>query len=81
LIDLGDGVVCVEFHSKMNTLGEDSFAMMYEGLAALDKGYEAMVIANQSSDFSVGANLMMVVMAAQEEEWDELAMGIIGSSK
>ena len=76
LIDLGDGVVCVEFHSKMNTLGEDNFAMMYEGLAALDKGYEAMVIANQSSDFSVGANLMMVVMAAQEEEWDELAMGI-----
>ena len=76
LIDLGEGVVCVEFHSKMNTLGEDNFAMMYEGLAALDKGYEAMVIANQSSDFSVGANLMMVVMAAQEEEWDELAMGI-----
>ena len=76
LIDLGDGVVCVEFHSKMNTLGEDNFAMMYEGLAALDKGYQAMVIANQSSDFSVGANLMMVVMAAQEEEWDELAMGI-----
>ena len=76
LIDLGDGVVCVEFHSKMNTLGEDNFAMMYEGLAALDKGYEAMVIANQSSDFSVGANLMMVVMAAQEEEWDDLAMGI-----
>ena len=76
LIDLGDGVVCVEFHSKMNTLGEDNFAMMYEGLAALDKGYEAMVIANQAADFSVGANLMMVVMAAQEEEWDELAMGI-----
>ena len=76
LIDLGDGVVCVEFHSKMNSLGEDNFAMMYEGLAALDKGYEAMVIANQSSDFSVGANLMMVVMAAQEEEWDELAAGI-----
>jgi 3-hydroxyacyl-CoA dehydrogenase len=76
LIDLGDGVVCVEFHSKMNTLGEDNFAMMYEGLAALDKGYEAMVIANQSTDFSVGANLMMVVMAAQEEEWDELAAGI-----
>ena len=76
LVDLGDGVVCVEFHSKMNTLGEDIFSMMYEGLAALDKGYEAMVIANQSTDFSVGANLMMVVMAAQEEEWDELAMGI-----
>lgn len=76
LIDLGDGVVCVEFHSKMNTLGEDNFAMMYEGLAALDKGYEAMVIANQSSDFSVGANLMMVMMAAQEEEWDELAAAI-----
>jgi 3-hydroxyacyl-CoA dehydrogenase len=77
LVDLGDGVVCVEFHSKMNSLGEDNFAMMQAGLDALDKGeYEAMVVANQGQDFCVGANLAMVIMAAQEEEWDELAMSI-----
>lgn len=77
LVDLGDGVVCVEFHSKMNSLGEDNFAMMQAGLDALDKGdYEAMVVANQGQDFCVGANLAMVIMAAQEEEWDDLAMSI-----
>lgn len=77
LVDLGDGVVCVEFHSKMNSLGEDNFAMMQAGLDALDKGeYDAMVVANQGQDFCVGANLAMVIMAAQEEEWDDLAMSI-----
>ncbi len=77
LVDLGDGVVCVEFHSKMNSLGEDNFAMMQAGLDALDSGqFEAMVIANQGQDFCVGANLAMVLMASQEEEWDELAVSI-----
>ena len=76
LLDLGDGVFCVEFHSKMNSLGEDNFAMMQAGVAyAADNG-QALVIANQGSDFSVGANLMMVLLAAQEEEWDELNFAI-----
>jgi len=76
LIDLGDGVVCCEFHSKMNALGDDIFQMMREGLAQLETGFQAMVIGNQGENFSVGANLMMVLLAAQEQEWEELNAAI-----
>ncbi len=72
LVDLGDGVLCVEFHSKMNSLGADNIAMMYAGLDETERNFEAMVIANQGDNFSVGANLMMVLLGAQEGEWDEL---------
>ncbi len=72
LIDLGDGVVCVEFHSKMNAIGEDNIAMLYAGLDHLNKNFDAMVVANEGQDFSVGANLMMMLLGAQEGEWDEL---------
>ncbi len=73
LVDLGDGVLCVEFHSKMNTLGEDQIGMLYAGLEETEKNFEAMVIANQGENFSVGANLMLVLLTAQEGEWDDLA--------
>ena len=76
LVDLGDGVLGLEFHSKMNTLGEDIFSMMYAGVEETARNWQAMVIGNQGSNFSVGANLMMVVLAAQEGEWDELNLGI-----
>jgi len=76
LIDLGDGVLCVEFHSKMNTLGEDQVGMLYAGLAETEKNFEAMVIANQGENFSVGANLMLVLLAAQDGEWDDLARAV-----
>ena len=72
LIDLGDGVICCEFHSKMNTLGGETFAMMHAGLKRLHTDFEAMVIANQAKNFSVGANLMLLLMGAQEKEWDEI---------
>jgi 3-hydroxyacyl-CoA dehydrogenase len=76
LIDLGDGVLCCEFHSKMNALGDDIFLMLRSGLAELENNFDAMVIGNQGENFSVGANLMMVLLAAQEEEWDELNAAI-----
>ncbi len=76
LIDLGDGVLCCEFHSKMNSLGDDIFNMLRAGLAELETNFDAMVIGNQGENFSVGANLMMVLLAAQEEEWDELNAAI-----
>ena len=76
LIDLGDGVLCVEFHSKMNALGEDNIAMMYAGLEETNRNFDAMVIGNEGENFSVGANLMMVLLAAQEGEWDELNLAI-----
>ncbi len=76
LIDLGDGVICCEFHSKMNSLGEDQIGMIYNGLSELEKNFDAMVIANQGENFSVGANLMLVLLGAQEGEWDELNAAI-----
>jgi 3-hydroxyacyl-CoA dehydrogenase len=76
LIDLGDGVLCCEFHSKMNSLGEDQIGMIYNGLKELEANFDGMVIANQGENFSVGANLMMVLLGAQEAEWDELNAAI-----
>ena len=66
----------MEFHSKMNSLGEDQIGMLHAGLDETEKNFEAMVIANQGENFSVGANLMLVLLAAQEGEWDELAQAI-----
>src|SRR2546430_2463008 len=76
LIDLGDGVVCCEFHAKMNSIGADLIAMMHKGLKRLETDFDAMVIANQAVNFSVGANLMLVLVAAQEQEWDELHLAV-----
>ncbi len=76
LIDLGDGVVCCEFHAKMNAIGADLIAMLHKGLKRLQTDFDAMVIANQAVNFSVGANLMLVLVGAQEQEWDELHMAV-----
>jgi len=72
LIDLGDGILCLEFHSKMNTIGADTIQMVHAGLKALDDGFEAMVIGNQGPIFSAGANLMLLLVAAQEGEWEDI---------
>ena len=76
LIDLGDGVVCCEFHAKMNAIGADLIAMIHKGLKRLESDFDAMVIANQAVNFSVGANLLLVLVGAQEQEWDELHMAV-----
>jgi 3-hydroxyacyl-CoA dehydrogenase len=76
LIDLGDGVVCCEFHSKMNAIGADLTSMIHKGLKRLESDFDAMVIANQAVNFSVGANLMLVLVGAQEQEWDELHLAV-----
>jgi 3-hydroxyacyl-CoA dehydrogenase len=72
LVDVGDGVLCLEFHSKMNSIGDDTMSMIHSGLDETARNFEALIIANQSENFSVGANLMLVLLAAQEGEWDEL---------
>ncbi len=72
LIDLGDGVACLEFHSKMNSIGGDTVGMIRYALKEVEKNYEGLVVGNQGAVFSAGANLMLVLLAAQEEEWDEL---------
>ena len=76
LVDLGDGVVCCEFHAKMNAIGSDLITMIHKGLKRLATDFDAMVIANQAVNFSVGANLMLVLVGAQEQEWDELHLAV-----
>jgi 3-hydroxyacyl-CoA dehydrogenase len=78
LIDLGDGVGCIEFHSKMNTLGADIMSLVTQTLKPGGPGdnFEAFVITNDAQNFSVGANLMLLLMAVQEEEWDDVDLVI-----
>ncbi|MGA7623750.1 MAG: 3-hydroxyacyl-CoA dehydrogenase NAD-binding domain-containing protein [Candidatus Acidiferrales bacterium] len=76
LIDLGDGVICCEFHSKMNSIGGDLIAMIHAGINRLSSDFDAMVIGNQAANFSVGANLMLVLISAQEGEWDDIHMAV-----
>jgi 3-hydroxyacyl-CoA dehydrogenase len=72
LVDLGDGVALVEFHSKMNALGGDAIEMLGTAVREAAARFDALVVGNQGEQFSAGANLMLVLLAAQEEEWDEL---------
>lgn len=76
LVDLGDGVLCLEFHSKMNSLGDDMVQMVGAAIDETSRNFEALVVGNQGENFSVGANLMMVLLSAQEGEWDELAAAV-----
>ncbi len=78
LVDLGDGVGCIEFHSKMNTLGGDIVQFISQALKPGGAGdnFEAVVITNDAANFSVGANLMLLLMSAQEEEWDEVDLAV-----
>ncbi len=73
LLDLEDGVLCLEFHTKMNALGGDIISMMDKACDLIEEDkFEGLVIANHGTNFSVGANLMLILFTAQEEEWDEL---------
>jgi 3-hydroxyacyl-CoA dehydrogenase len=74
LIDIGDGVACLEFHSKMNAIGGDTLQMVKQSLAEVEKNFVGLVVGNQGTNFSVGANIMLMLMEAQEENWEELDM-------
>jgi len=74
LIDLGDGVACLEFHSKMNSIGGDTVQMMNFAIDEVERNFKGLVVGNQGGNFSAGANLMMLLLAAQEEEWDDINM-------
>ena len=73
LIDIGDGVACLEFHSKMNAIGGDTLQMLKFALGEVEKNF-GLVVGNQGANFCVGANIMLMLMEAQEENWDELDM-------
>jgi len=72
LFNMGDGVLLLEFHSKMNALDDKIFAMMQQAIEKLHGGATGLVIANEGQHFSVGANLFMLGMLAQAKQWDEL---------
>jgi 3-hydroxyacyl-CoA dehydrogenase len=74
LVDLGDGVLAVELHSKMNTLGGDAMAMLTKGVAVAEAQFAALVVATDAADFSAGANLMLLLLEAQEGNWDEVEL-------
>lgn len=76
LWDMGDGVACVEFCAKMNILDEDIMSMIDKGLDRVEEDFEGLVLGTQADNFSAGANLFMVVMLAQNEEWDTLAYAV-----
>ena len=72
LVDLGDGVLCVEFHSKMNVLNEGSLEMLRRGLEEAERNFRALVIANQGQHFSAGADLTFFLAAAREGKFDRI---------
>ncbi len=78
LIDLGDGVLGLEFHSKMNAIGGDTIEMLQAGVAEASRNFAALVVANDAVNFSVGANLMLLLLEAQEENWDEVDLMVRG---
>jgi len=76
LLDLGDGIVCAEFRSKMNTIGAEVLTGLNKAVEIAENQFEGLVVGNQGANFSVGANLGMIFMLAVEQEYDELHMAI-----
>jgi 3-hydroxyacyl-CoA dehydrogenase len=72
LVDLGDGVLAVSLHSKMNALGGDTVAMLKAGVAEAERNFAALVVSTDAVNFSVGANLMLLLIEAQEGNWEEI---------
>jgi 3-hydroxyacyl-CoA dehydrogenase len=72
LVDIGDGVACLEFHTKMNAMGEDIISMVVKSADIVGKDFDGMVVANHGTNFSAGANVPLILFTAQEEEWDDL---------
>ena len=74
--DLGDGILNLEFQSKMNTIGGDVLAAVNKAIDLAETNYQGLIVGNQAANFSVGANIGMIFMMAAEQEYDELNMAI-----
>ena len=72
LVDIGDGVLCVEFHSRMNVVGYEALEMLDEGVAEASRNFEALVIGNDAVNFSAGANLKLLLAEAQKKNWQAI---------
>ena len=81
VLDLGDGVFCLEFHTKMNAIGDDVLAMVHKAVRRAETEGQGLVIANQGTNFSVGANLALLVMAIAEGAWDEVGLTVSAFQK
>lgn len=76
IVDLGDGILNLEFHSKMNTIGAGTVAAINKAIDLAEKEYEGLVVYNTGGNFSAGANVGMIFMMAVEQEYDELNFAI-----
>jgi len=76
LLDLGDGVACLEFHTKMNVIGGDQLGMLAQSLDEVRKNFVGLVIGNQGPHFSAGANILMLLTQIQNDDWDEVDQSI-----
>ncbi|MFC4077614.1 3-hydroxyacyl-CoA dehydrogenase/enoyl-CoA hydratase family protein [Salinithrix halophila] len=76
LVDIGDDVLCLEFHSPKNAIAADIIQMIHAGVQEVSRNWRGLVIGNQGSTFCVGANLMMILMEAQDQNWPELDLMI-----
>ena len=76
LLDMGDGVLCVEFHAKMNAIDADITAMLAEAVEEGKKNWRAIVVGNEAPDFCVGANLFLVLMGAKSGAWEQIDQGV-----
>ncbi len=74
--DIGDGILNVEFQSKMNSIGSDVLAGLNKGIDLAEQNFRGLVVGNQAANFSVGANIGMIFMLAIEQEYDEMNMAI-----
>lgn len=72
LLDLGDGVFCCEFHTKMNAIDADIISMIHQGLDRVEREGVGLLLANEGENFSVGANLLLILMTAQQGKWEDL---------
>ena len=81
LIDLEDGVLAVSLHSKMNALGGDAIEMLQRGVREATRNFSALVVTAEGPNFSVGANLMLLLLEAQEGNWEEIDAMIRGFQK
>jgi 3-hydroxyacyl-CoA dehydrogenase len=76
ITDLGDGIINLEFHTKMNTIGGEVIEGINKAITLAEQSYKGLVISNEGGNFSAGANVGMIFMMAVEQEFDELNMVI-----
>jgi 3-hydroxyacyl-CoA dehydrogenase len=79
LVDVGDGIGCFQFHSKMNALGDDIVSFLLKQLqpgSNAVRNFDGFILVNDAENFTVGANLMQLLLAIQDEEWDEIELSV-----